>query len=676
MSDFGGSWWGQRWIEALERLSTAWQNRLPRGRDYAKKGHVISLTVSSGKIAARVQGSRSKPYVTTIEVPALRSSDWDQVIETLASEARFAAQLLIGIMPADIDDAFAEHNVNLFPMRNSEMLGSCTCPDKARPCKHIAAVHYAFGQALDRDPFLLFKLRGADRDRLLAGFNLAWFGEEYDPDAHEIAAGVMDSGIPVLPLLADQFNRSEADTTGMSFAPFAPEPDMLILDRLGAPRSWTIPVAIEDLLGPVFAESTKLARSIALAGFDEDDAGASGDNGHGAHDGASADGFTSLSLEELHHDDDDEPGGGPRATFVLPKSLGVMNKRIAKAPSSPAEEPKRAAPQVRVRKGLGARKRATTASQPDTKRAPKAAKKAPVTPPADFVLPDQDSASGPVTVRRGRGATNGPAIVRRRGSGGIEIVEGDAAPAGPSAEALVDEAIASLAAGEAAEALRTAGRAWAADPSVRAFRLLMTAADAADRKEETLQSEAARLLLRSRERNFSLDTGEALLLLCAGEIKPVADQVFALGKKAWRNDGPAGPVLLYAMLVLLDGTKAPRSSHIDARLQAANEVDGPLGTVASWLEWAATERPPPPTMHERLIRVARELATWALGTANAVGGPEVAASWACAVAETHELKRIEGGAMPFLAALQSQVARKKRIVEALERAVASSAVLS
>ena len=165
-TEFGGSWWGKRWVEALERLSTAWQNRLPRGRDYASKGHVISLAVSGGKISAKVQGSRSKPYTTTIEVPTLRDEDWDAVIEQISSQARFPAKLLVGEMPADIEDIFQSVNVTLFPMRNSELLGSCTCPDKARPCKHIAAVHYAFGQALDRDPFLLFQLRGADRMRL------------------------------------------------------------------------------------------------------------------------------------------------------------------------------------------------------------------------------------------------------------------------------------------------------------------------------------------------------------------------------------------------------------------------------------------------------------------------------------------------------------------------------
>lgn len=66
---YGNTGWGTAWIAALERLSTAWQNRLPRGKDYAEKGHVMQLQVHAGKITARVQGSRAKPYSTSIEIP-------------------------------------------------------------------------------------------------------------------------------------------------------------------------------------------------------------------------------------------------------------------------------------------------------------------------------------------------------------------------------------------------------------------------------------------------------------------------------------------------------------------------------------------------------------------------------------------------------------------------------
>ncbi len=678
-SEFGGSWWGQRWIEALERLSTAWQNRLPRGRDYAKKGHVISLSVSSGKIAARVQGSRSKPYVTTIEVPPLRSSDWDLVIATLASEARFPAQLLIGIMPADIDDAFAEHNVNLFPARNSEMLGSCTCPDKARPCKHIAAVHYAFGQALDRDPFLLFHVRGADRERLLEGFNRAWFGEQWNAEDDEIIGQGVDDGVEILPLEADAFNRAPHEIVSMSFAPLHPEPRLLILDRLNAPRCWSVPIQIEDLLGPVFEESTKLARKVAVERYEG--AGAVLDDTQVvASENASSDGFANLALNSLTEPaDDDYQAASTNATFVLPRSLNVASDRIAKAPPAPA--PERKASRVIVRKGVGVTRKAAT----KTKTAPVSSTArnktaGPIAPPADFVMPEETS-SGPVMVRKGRAAAStGPAIVRRRGSGGIQI---EHAPVAVEPEVLgkelAAEVVDGLESGNAAEAVRSAVRLWAVDPTTDAFLLLMKSAEAADRKEKTLQSEAARIVLRSRERNFALNTPGALILLCSAEVKVVVDQVFSLGKKAWRDDGPAAPVLLYCLRVLLGGAPMPERSHLAQRWADLDGITCTLGvdagSVGSWLAWASTERPPPPTLNERLQRVVVELATWALGSANAVGGPDLAASWACAVAEVFEIARIDGGGMPFLASLYGHLERKKRVVAALNRTVSESTVL-
>ena len=270
---FGDSWWGKRWIEALERLSTAWQNRLPRGRDYAAKGHVISLSVADGRIQAKVQGSRSKPYTTTIELPTFRESDWDSVIEHLASQARFPAQLLTGEMPDGIEEVYEAFGLNLFPVRNSEMIGSCTCPDKARPCKHIAAVHYAFGEALDRDPFLLFQLRGADRTALLRGFRKAWIEDLSDDTNGDAADPNAIEGRDLGDLSADRFNRSPEDLPPISFRIRPTADASLILKRLGSPKSWQLPIQINDLLGPVMVETSKLALEIAMSQESGEDTG-------------------------------------------------------------------------------------------------------------------------------------------------------------------------------------------------------------------------------------------------------------------------------------------------------------------------------------------------------------------------------------------------------------------
>ncbi len=165
---FGSTWWGQRWIQALERFGGVYSARLGRGRSYARQGRVHDLTVKDGAVSARVTGSRPTPYRVTIRLVALADRTWDAAIKAMASRAVFAARLLSGEMPREIDDAFRTCRVSLFPDREKDLATACTCPDWANPCKHVAAVHYVLGEAFDRDPFLLFELRGRTKAAVLA----------------------------------------------------------------------------------------------------------------------------------------------------------------------------------------------------------------------------------------------------------------------------------------------------------------------------------------------------------------------------------------------------------------------------------------------------------------------------------------------------------------------------
>ncbi|HSJ45731.1 MAG TPA: SWIM zinc finger family protein [Euzebyales bacterium] len=178
---FGLTWWGKRWIGALEALGAVYANRLPRGRTYARQGRVANLTVRPGRVTANVQGTRARPYRVTLTLPVFDDTTWDSILEALAGEVRHAAALLDGRMPDDIDDALQACGVSLFP-RPRELSTSCSCPDAANPCKHVAAVHYTLAQTFDDDPFLLPRLRGRDRDQLLAGLRAhrAGTGERAD----------------------------------------------------------------------------------------------------------------------------------------------------------------------------------------------------------------------------------------------------------------------------------------------------------------------------------------------------------------------------------------------------------------------------------------------------------------------------------------------------------------
>ncbi|QDU24214.1 SWIM zinc finger family protein [Urbifossiella limnaea] len=168
---FGTTWWAKKWIGVLESFNIG--ARLGRGRSYARQGQVTDIGIAPGKVTAKVQGSRPQPYAVVIEIEKLAATDWDKLVGELNTQAAFAAKLLAGEMPQDIETAFARVGLSLFPSSLKEIKTDCSCPDWSNPCKHIAAVYYLIGEEFDRDPFLLFRLRGTDREticgRLSAG---------------------------------------------------------------------------------------------------------------------------------------------------------------------------------------------------------------------------------------------------------------------------------------------------------------------------------------------------------------------------------------------------------------------------------------------------------------------------------------------------------------------------
>jgi uncharacterized Zn finger protein len=163
---FGESWWARRWIAVLESFNIG--ARLGRGRSYARRGQVLSIEIDKGKVGAKVQGSRPKPYNVDLQVKTLSSSDWQRLAKVLSRQAVFSAKLLTGEMPLDIEKAFKETGLSLFPEKLKDLKTACSCPDWSNPCKHIAAVYYLLAEEFDRDPFLIFKLRGMNREDFIA----------------------------------------------------------------------------------------------------------------------------------------------------------------------------------------------------------------------------------------------------------------------------------------------------------------------------------------------------------------------------------------------------------------------------------------------------------------------------------------------------------------------------
>jgi uncharacterized Zn finger protein len=161
----GSTWWSKRWVSVLESFNMG--ARLTRGRSYARQGQVLSIDVQPGLVKARVQGSRPRPYNVEIHLKPLSDQDWDKVTDAMADQAIFAAKLLAGEMPTNIEEAFSAVQLSLFPTAARELETTCSCPDWANPCKHIAAVYYLLAERFDEDPFLIFKLRGRTKEQII-----------------------------------------------------------------------------------------------------------------------------------------------------------------------------------------------------------------------------------------------------------------------------------------------------------------------------------------------------------------------------------------------------------------------------------------------------------------------------------------------------------------------------
>ncbi len=159
---FASGWWAKRWIAVLEAFELG--TRLARGRSYARGGQVTQIALELGGVRAQVQGSRAKPYDVTIRLRPLDTKEWRSVAAAIANDVRLCTALLAGEMPEHIERAFSAAGTSLFPLSLTEMKTSCSCPDWSNPCKHVAAVFYLVGEEFDRDPFLLFVVRGLARD--------------------------------------------------------------------------------------------------------------------------------------------------------------------------------------------------------------------------------------------------------------------------------------------------------------------------------------------------------------------------------------------------------------------------------------------------------------------------------------------------------------------------------
>lgn len=261
----GTTWWGARWIEALERLGARYAGRLARGKTYARTGRTHDFEVTAGEVTARVTGSAAKPYVVRIALSKLDDAKWERAIAAMAAEARFAAELLAGEMPRAIDEAFRAAATSLFPTGETDLQASCSCPDQANPCKHIAATHYVLGEALDRDPFLLFELRGRTRDEVLSALRTLRSARKGAGRETRAAAARMTT---LRGVKAAEYDAWRGAIPDLALTMTPPVSSGTLLRQLGKPPSWRAEGSPGEALASRVKAASELARAIALGQTD------------------------------------------------------------------------------------------------------------------------------------------------------------------------------------------------------------------------------------------------------------------------------------------------------------------------------------------------------------------------------------------------------------------------
>ncbi|MBE8992128.1 SWIM zinc finger family protein [Nostoc sp. LEGE 12450] len=174
MAKFSRTWWGDRFIQALEAFTD--DNRLKRGRSYASGGKVKSFEIDLNKITAKVRGSvnpyfgvyKEPTYNIEIQITPIAKTRWNEAIQKLSSKASIISRLLLNEVPENIEDTFSNLGLHLLPHSSKDFKTKCDCPDYANPCKHIAGVYYLVASQLDNNPWLLFELRGLSKAELQA----------------------------------------------------------------------------------------------------------------------------------------------------------------------------------------------------------------------------------------------------------------------------------------------------------------------------------------------------------------------------------------------------------------------------------------------------------------------------------------------------------------------------
>lgn len=257
------SWWGLEWNKMLYRQID--DSRLSRGRTYARHGQVISINIKDSVVYGVVQGSMRTPYNVTIKVKPLNAKEWGMVADLLMARPAIAADLLAGRMTNELESVFMDAGLSLFKYQPKF---NCSCYDWDNPCKHAAAVYLILSEQIDRDPFLILRLRGMDQAGLLEMMGIRL--PKYSPgenDASSVLAPSITNEEPLPIRMGSFWGRRGEDLMGSDRADI-PDTAAEIPRRLGVFPYWRSENAFIEELVTVYTKASEAGMAIFLEGFE------------------------------------------------------------------------------------------------------------------------------------------------------------------------------------------------------------------------------------------------------------------------------------------------------------------------------------------------------------------------------------------------------------------------
>lgn len=233
--------WRARWDAVFADDSEAGRRRWQQARTLHRSGRVTDVRVRGGLLTGRVQGSRATPFLVEIAVPELDDAAWAQIERVLVARSGHGARLLAGRPPEGLEDELVADGIALFPVRGQlELTSPCR---ESQPCPHTLAVWHAAGERLDDDPFVLLRLRGRGRQRLLRDLAAA---------RRPAPASTSRPGTAVADLDPAAWHRAATPPAGLDIdAPQRPRTPAAPLRVLGDPPGWPGGVSAWDLLRPL-----------------------------------------------------------------------------------------------------------------------------------------------------------------------------------------------------------------------------------------------------------------------------------------------------------------------------------------------------------------------------------------------------------------------------------------